>query len=822
MDIFKKQYIESKEAGSLTKVSFKKNRQYKSPKWTDSTESSDRKFEILTRELYLKLGAKYINFKSFEFDLKAYELPTERGRFQSDSISIHFYNNKYFMLIGECKYTKTETGSSSVPNGAFEKIQLYRNVVKERIKEIFKVKVIPIFLIHTKNFNISKKKKLTFIKGSDNYEKVISITESEHEYLSNCYTDSKNSDFVFNQFLGMFCSTRKLFNTVKVGGFTTATNFDQSNKAYTISVKVKDLIPISYVAHRRGKSTYSDSQITNILEESSSNYQRILSSRRINKISKFLVEKKQSFVNNILVSFRGRPRDLKFISHDKIGQGRTGEVSISGKPGSLHVIDGQHRLFGYLGVENKQILEEEIIVTILYEMTQLEEAVRFLDINREQAKVDISLLREVQLLLGESAVGKMQVQNLATSIALELRERDNSPFNSPKAIPASESGGALPLEQMRKALMTGKLISSRDEFIKGFLSYKDDFRETSDFSTNLLINFFNKIRRSTEKYWILPTSKNKNVTLRTNFICGSILVLERFINEASKSSSLSVDEIETEIEKYVNDYCEGLKKITTKQVRLLFAWPKGEGTVEGGAKYPLARYHLLNELMSEGFKDKLIYDEDLDLIPKEEEKDIFDLISRLSDKNKSAQVRASAYEVPFSTSMHKLMTILFGDNYWSEICGSHILRKVVFNPAAEKKDQKLKSKFVNLNTEERDAVYKNDIDWSDWAQYRDLIKGLIADKDDYFQGKCQLNVNLKEKMKEIFFVHDPSFTNFPQGVDQGLTWIELIDFTSGPDAHKRKENILNPSLEKSYWEMEEGMHDVVRRINKFIEENDDQ
>ena len=77
-------------------------------------------------------------------------------------------------------------------------------------------------------------------------------------------------------------------------------------------------------------------------------------------------------------------------------------------------------------------------------------------------------------------------------------------------------------------------------------------------------------------------------------------------------------------------------------------------------------------------------------------------------------------------------------------------------------------------------------------------------------------------MKEIFFVHDPSFTNFPQGVDQGLTWIELIDSTSGPDAHKRKENILNPSLEKSYWEMEEGMHDVVRRINKFIEENDDQ
>ncbi len=818
MDIFKKQYLESKEAQSLTIVSFKKNRQYKIPTWSDSTETPDRKFEIDTRELYLKLGAKYINFKSFEFDLKAYELPTERGRFQSDSISIHFYNNKYFMLIGECKYTETETGSSSVPNAAFEKIQLYKDVVKKRIDEIFKVKITPIFLIHTKNFNISKKRKLTFIKGSDNYEKVVTITESEYEYLYNCYADSKNSDFVFNQFLGMFCSTRKIFNTIKVGGFATATNFDKSNRAYTISVKVKDLIPISYVAHRRGKGTYSDNPLGNILEESSSNYQRILSSRRINKISKFLVEKKQSFVNNILVSFRGRPRDLKFISHDKIGQGRTGEVSIIGKPGSLHVIDGQHRLFGYLGVANKQILEEEIIVTILNEMTQLEEAVRFLDINREQAKVDVSLLREVQLLLGESAVGSEQVQNLATSIALELRERENSPFNSPKAIPASESGGALPLEQIRKALMKGKLISSRGEFTKGFLSYKDDFRETSDFSTKILINFFNKIRESTKKYWALPSAKNKTVTLRTNFICGSILVLERFINESSKSLSLSVNDIEPKIEKYVDAYCEGLKNITSSQARLLFAWPKGEGTTEGGDKYPLARFHLLNELMPKKYADELIYEEDYEVIPKEDEKDIADLISRLTDKNNSAQVRASAFEVPFSTAMHKLMEALFGENYWIEICSSHILMDKVYGPAVKKKNQKKNSKFVDLNVEERDAVYTHDIDWCDYAEYRDLITGLITNKDGYFQNKLKVNIDLSEKMQEIFFIQSPLDTNFPQGAKQGLSWIECIDLTSSPDAHKRRENILNPKLEKSYWEMEDEMHDVVRKIEKFIEE----
>ena len=122
------------------------------------------------------------------------------------------------------------------------------------------------------------------------------------------------------------------------------------------------------------------------------------------------------------------------------------------------MIDGQHRLFGYSGVTDKKILDQTLIVTAFHQIDQLEESKTFLSVNRNQKKVDVALMREVQLLLGESAEGKDQVENLATAIVLALREDENSPFNKPAAIPPSESGGALPIEQLRQAMLRKSII----------------------------------------------------------------------------------------------------------------------------------------------------------------------------------------------------------------------------------------------------------------------------------------------------------------------------------------------------------------------------
>ena len=92
----------------------------------------------------------------------------------------------------------------------------------------------------------------------------------------------------------------------------------------------------------------------------------------------------------------------------------------------FHVIDGQHRLFGYSGTNEEQVLDQPIIVTMYSDLSEVEEAELFIDVNENQKKVDVSLKIEVAFLIGEKSTGLKQVENLATSIILALREDERS------------------------------------------------------------------------------------------------------------------------------------------------------------------------------------------------------------------------------------------------------------------------------------------------------------------------------------------------------------------------------------------------------------
>ena len=167
----------------------------------------------------------------------------------------------------------------------------------------------------------------------------------------------------------------------------------------------------------------------------------------------------------------------------------------------FHVIDGQHRLFGYSGTKEEQVLDHPIIVTMYPDLSQVEEAELFIDVNENQKKVDVSLKIEVALLVGEKSTGLKQVENLATSIILALREDDNSPFSkNPVAIPQHESSGILPTKQLQDCLLNVQLIYAENDFNKGFLT-EEDFKKTNNFASEILIFYFSKIRKSIESSW---------------------------------------------------------------------------------------------------------------------------------------------------------------------------------------------------------------------------------------------------------------------------------------------------------------------------------
>lgn len=824
MKIFKDKYIDSIEASAFQEVEFDKRGKPKDLKWEDETATEDRKFEIETRKLFLHIGGLYINHKEFKFNLEDYNIPTNRKSFQVDAIALIRHYDKFFLLIGECKHsTKGGSGSNAV-NGAYEKINTHRSFLKQRIKKIFDIEVIPLFVLSTKGHNVSSEKKAKFT-SSGNRKKVIFLSEPEHAYIEDCYTVSKNTYFAFNQFLGMFAQDSNFYDDVHVGALRTTTNYKLKKNAYTFSIKAKDMMPLSYVAHSRAKHSHSSDSKSSTRD---GHYQRILTSGRISSIAKHLERDQTPFINNILVSYRGKNTGFKFVEKKRIGQGRTGELTIGGRPGSFHVIDGQHRLFGYSGVNDKKILDQTLIVTAFHEINQLDEAKTFLSVNRNQKKVDVALMREVQLLLGESAEGKDQVENLATAIVLQLREDVTSPFHKPAAIPPSESGGALPIEQLRQALLRGNLLSKQNDFKKGLLNHNDDFRDTADFAADLLIFFFKRIRGVTTDFWKLPTkgSSGKNVTLRTNFICGSILVLERMITEATRGIDFKPNNILKLTQKYINHYCKELHCINDEQVNLLFGWRKdGIELKEGASKYPRARYYLTNELLKN--YPELIYESDAEFAEEEsdssnEEFDV--LVKRFIDEQNSHSLRASVYELLFWKKFNEYLISLFGKDYFDEVINSSYMREKVHNPAMRKKDQQLQSKWVNINTEKKDAIYENDIDWCDWAEIRSLLTALYKDKDSYFQGllKTSKEVDIKREIDSTFFIQMPDQTNIPQSPEKGLLWIDLVSQVSSPIAHPRNKIAQSETQENVYLAIEEKIVGVCEEMNKLIEQENEE
>ena len=65
-------------------------------------------------------------------------------------------------------------------------------------------------------------------------------------------------------------------------------------------------------------------------------------------------------------------------------------------------------------------------------------------------------------------------------------------------------------------LLNGELLSSENDFTKGFLNYEENFKKTGSFTSEILIWYFNKIRKSLEGSW-KRKSDDPNGALQTHF-----------------------------------------------------------------------------------------------------------------------------------------------------------------------------------------------------------------------------------------------------------------------------------------------------------------
>ena len=840
--LFKEEYITSIESKAFNEVKIDKSGRPKKQKWTNvNLTDNSSVFEQDARQLLINLGASFINLGEFKFDLSLYNNPTHKT-VQIDAIGYIEHNNKKFILIVECKHSSVKGNGNAAVKGAFDKIVLLRDMIKRRLKTIFSdQEIVPIWIIATRGHkSVSEENQKRFSKS-----KIIHLADDELDYFEDCFNISKNSYFSFNQFLGMYKPV-KLYPELKVGALQTYTDPEREKFAYTFTATAEELMPLCLVSHRKNKETFisletdEDEEFLDSIieakkdyekeESRSTSYQRVLTKRRINEVSNYLETHRKPFSNNILISFRGGKKHWNWRKRQRLGQGRTGELSIDGRPGQFHVIDGQHRLFGYSGTRDKHIREQPLIVTAFKDLSQLDEARIFIDVNENQKKVDVSLKMEVLYLLGDSVKGKQQVENLATSIILQLRENEFSPFSKdPVSIPQPESRGILSTPQLKQGLMNGNLIARQNDFKKGYLNYKDDYKLTGEFASNLLIWFFTDIRESLGKHWQGRGKDKSQLAIQNHFIVGILYLFERIIDVESKGKDISPNTIKLLMQPYLDHLCQSLKGLSSDQRELLFGWNKsGLPLKRGSGSYPLSRRFIIEELMLDKFP-KLLYDTDPDI-----ESPVIDLaeekLAHLYNEG-SVQNIVDAYEPVFFEYFHEYLVTLFGTDYWTGLIQSEFPK--VFNQGNKNEDQKktqitkiarsrkLTGKELALQT--RKGSYNDKkIWWVDWLQIRQILEGLYENKDSLIDARVEsaaLNFDISEEISKTFFIKMPTKTNVPQSANEGLSWIEFIEGLGNPAAHKRKQKIVTPIEEEDFNEIKERViKDLIVNMKNTIEE----
>lgn len=191
------------------------------------------------------------------------------------------------------------------------------------------------------------------------------------------------------------------------------------NDIYTFSMKISDLLDITYVA-ARGKSTEQGA------------VQRILNKQRISLIRKFVLDG-NLFVNTFILNWTDS-ENLPKIKKETLN------IPLQGR--RAQILDGQHRIEGIreaITVQPK-IKDKEVLVSLTIGLTTKEAAKIFLNINSEQKPVPKSLIYD---LFGEAIEDKEHAINRASDIIDFLNNEPTSPFFQKVKYPGGPKGAGL-------------------------------------------------------------------------------------------------------------------------------------------------------------------------------------------------------------------------------------------------------------------------------------------------------------------------------------------------------------------------------------------
>ena len=331
------------------------------------------------------------------------------------------------------------------------------------------------------------------------------------------------------------------------------TKYSSKTYAYLFGIHPATLIPLSTVPHR--KLDFDDNV--------NHNYQRLVKKSKINAIKSFIKDQRGIFPTNIIISIQSDKLSFK-LHGAAINDIQHGTLTLPRKYQSINIIDGQHRLFAYDGLEQA---EKDLIYVIAFDRMGLEEQIHtFININEKQTKVSPSLLWDLYPSIIDP---KDDIKPRISLLVKSLNEKsESSLFGIIKYDSASYSNKhpKLTLESVCTALKNEKILEDMDSTLH--LLRIPNINDSTTFS--LISLWFHTIQDNAQEQW---NRKDKTLNLlRSNQGFGSLIkVFSEVIKELHKNDILNCiknDDFETikdQFTEYILPILQTVNQLSTKE-----------------------------------------------------------------------------------------------------------------------------------------------------------------------------------------------------------------------------------------------------------------
>lgn len=326
-------------------------------------------------------------------------------------------------------------------------------------------------------------------------------------------------------------------------------------------IEIKQPIGIFYVGKMDSKTLINISKVHRRgINDSRNGIQRELQINRAKEIANYCKDPDAAFPTPIVLSINSDDIQIEKKIEDIY------TLSFNENHPIAEILDGQHRIEG---IKNSQNFETEMMIAIMFDLSEEEKAYVFSTINSNQKKVDKSLIYD----LFEISTGRSPLKT-CHDIARILNSNESSPFYKRLKMLGKKRSATEILSQGMFVTHLVRLISKTPQ--KDEISIKNNETLTSDpslifreyFINNkdeiilkILTNYFNSVATVFDTEW---KDKNNNYILAKSTGYGALLkALPDFYSEGIKRKDLSQEFFLNIFKNIKNEFRDNKIKLTS-------------------------------------------------------------------------------------------------------------------------------------------------------------------------------------------------------------------------------------------------------------------